>query len=263
MVEAICTYTNDKEVRLELLSSFNLPKNEKVLELIKPFLEDQNIQKHVSVIDYIKNLTTGIVALNTAIEYHKNPYVANSIKAALLLNISPKEITGFTIPNDVLYQFKHYFFDMEKTDLVSWQTYLDLLPTYDKELLINAQAQNKDLVLVNLGKLPSDMHLIVNDLVITAFKKFKESVEENPRIARIWARIATDAMINQGNSGVDLSSKPFELILQEFAISTEAEEKPKVIGQNTMVPEDTVPIEEPDPDEIHVQMPEKTENKVD
>jgi len=249
MAEAICAYTNNEDEQLNLLSEFNLPKDRQVIEIVKPNIEAAK-DKYSQVHSYIKNLTSKNSYLDKAIELHKNPYVANCIKSAILLNMSPKEITGFDIKNDIMVYFKMYFFDIEKTDLISWQTYLNLLPAYDKELLSNAQAQNKDLVLVNLGKLPTDMHLIVNDLVITAYKKFKESLEENPRVARVWARIATDALVNQGNAGVDLSSKPFELILKEFDISTNPEKSPQEVGFKPFTPEEPKPEEEKDPDEI-------------
>ena len=75
-------------------------------------------------------------------------------------------------------------------------------------------------------------------------------MEENPRVARVWARIATDALVNQGNAGVDLSSKPFELILKEFDISTNPEKPPQEIGFKPFTPEESKPEEEKDPDEI-------------
>ena len=247
---AICKYSDKDSEILETLSAFNLPKDPKVIEITKPHLEESTQPKYVSFVEYIKTLKAN-PTLTAAIEYNKNPYVSHAIKAATLLNINPKEIVGFPIQNDVLEEFKNYFFDTSHTDLISWQVYLEMLPKYDQDLLRNAQAGNKDLVFVTLGKLPTDMSLLVNDLVVTAFKKFKESIEDNPRVARIWARIATDALVNSGDKGLDMDSKPFELIFQNYEISDNPEEKVKIAGQTPMIDVGSVSIKEKkDEDEI-------------
>lgn len=252
-VIAICEYTNDEEKRLKLLHEFNLPKDPKVFEILAPFISEIGEEKkYNSFIEYIKTLKSSNPALNNAIEYNSNPFVSLALKASILMNTDPKEIIGFSINNDILQQFKHYFFDISKLDIMSWQTYLDLLPKFDQDILRNAQSQNKDLVLVSFGKLPKDMKLIVNDLVITAFRKFKESIEDKPHLARMWARIATDALINQGDKTLDLDSKPFELIFENYEISSNPEEKPKVVGKVPMTPTEQDKPEEKDPDEIKV-----------